>query len=229
MSEALVLVGMSVREVSARAELGALARRADATLAFLQVGDPSVGRELTRLADEGHERIVLVGVSLGTMGPVVGWLRRIASYWWRERGPGAPVVEVATVLATGTSYDDLALAREVTRPVTGTEAPLTSAAWEDVPGHRHQVFVCRGPRCSAQGADTTAEAMILALMAAGLGDDEVLLTHTACQFPCNRAPVVSVQPDDVWYGAVDPAGAERIVAEHLVGGKPVAPLRLPRR
>lgn len=225
---ALVLVGMSVREVSARAELAALADSADAELAFLQVGDPSLSRVLTRLADQGYERIELVGFSLGTMAPMVSWLRRIASYWWRERGPNAPVVAVATVLASGTSSIDLELAREVTRELTGNEAPLSSPVWEDVPNHRHQVFLCRGPRCSAVGGDESAEAMILALMRAGLGDDDVLLTHTGCQFPCNQAPVVSVQPDDVWYGGVDRAAAEQIVTEHLIGGKPVAERRLPR-
>lgn len=226
---ALLLVGMSVREVAARDALAALARSAGGSLAFLQIGDPALGRELTRLADAGHDRIVVVGFSLGTMAPVVTWLRRIASYWWRERGPDAPLVEVATVLAAGTTPADLELARDVTRPITGTEAPLSSAAWEDVPAHRHQVFLCRGPRCSALGADTTAESVILALMAAGLGDDDVLLTHTGCQFPCNQAPVVSVQPDDVWYARVDHAVAERIVGEHLVGGVPVESHRLPRR
>lgn len=225
---ALVLVGMSVREASARDDLAALARAENAELAFLQVGDPGLVRVLSRLADQGHERVVLVGFSLGTMAPMVSWLRRIASYWWRNRGPGAPVVEVATVLAAGTTAADLELARAVTRELTGTEAPLSSAAWEDVPRHRHQVFVCRGPRCSALGADESAEAMILALMRAGLGDDDVLLTHTGCQFPCNHAPVVTVHPDDVWYGGVDVAAAEQIVAEHLVGGNPVAERRLPR-
>lgn len=225
---ALVLVGMSVREASARDDLAALARAENAELAFLQVGDPGLVRVLSRLADQGHERVVLVGFSLGTMAPMVSWLRRIASYWWRNRGPGAPVVEVATVLAAGTTAADLELARAVTRELTGTEAPLSSAAWEDVPRHRHQVFVCRGPRCSALGADESAEAMILALMRAGLGDDDVLLTHTGCQFPCNQAPVVTVHPDDVWYGGVDVAAAEQIVAEHLVGGNPVAERRLPR-
>ena len=225
---ALVLVGMSVREASARDRLAALARAHDAELAFLQVGDPSLLRVLTRLADEGHDRIVLVGFSLGSMAPVVSWLRRIASHWWRGHGPGAPVVEVATVLAAGTTSADLDLARAVTRELTGTEAPLSSPTWEDVPNHRHQVFLCRGPRCSAQGGDESAEALILATMRAGLGDDDVLITHTGCQFPCNQAPVVSVQPDDVWYGGVDPATAARIVEEHLVGGIPVATSRLAR-
>lgn len=228
MDEALVVVGMSAREVSARDELAATARAAGGSLAFLQLADPSVTRELSRLADEGHRRIVLVGVSLGSMAPAASWLRRIAAAWWRERGPGAPTVSVATALAAGTSLADLELVRGVARPLTGNEAGLTSAAWEDVPEHRHQVLLCRGPRCSAVGADASAEALVLALMRAGLGDDDVLVTHTGCQFPCNQAPVVSVQPDDVWYGAVDQVAAERIVVEHLVGGKAVEEIRLPR-
>jgi (2Fe-2S) ferredoxin len=222
-----VLVGMSAREVSARDRLAATARAAGASLAFLQVGDPSLSRELTRLADGGCRRVVLAGVSLGTLAPANSWLRRIAAHWWRERGPSAPLVEVATALVTDLDGFDPDLLE--TRAVTGTEAGLTSAAWEHVPGHRHQVLVCRGPRCSALGSDASAEALVLALMRHRLGDDDVLLTHTACQFPCNQAPVVSVQPDDVWYGGVDPAAAERIVAEHLVGGQPVEQLRLERR
>ena len=71
------------------------------------------------------------------------------------------------------------------------------------------MLVCRGPRCTALGSDRTAEALILALMRTGQGDDDVLITHTGCQFPCNQAPVVSVQPDDVWYGAVTPTRPPR--------------------
>lgn len=222
----LVLVGMSVREVAARDRLVDAAGRLDASLAFLQVGDPSLARELTRLADSGASRIVLVGVSLGSLAPASSWLRRIAAHWWRQRGSSAPDVEVVTTLVA--DLDHLEVRSLETRPVTGAEAGLRSAAWEDVPSHRHQVFVCRGPRCSALGSDATAEALVLALMRHRLGDDDALLTHTACQFPCNHAPVVSVQPDDVWYGGVSPAGADRIVADHLVAGRPVADLRLQR-
>lgn len=228
MDEALVVVGMSAREVSARDDLAALAAAAGGTVAYLQLADPSLARELTRLADAGNRRIVLVGVSLGSMAPAASWLRRIAAAWWRERGAGAPVVDIATALAAGTTTADLALARDVVRPLTGTEAGLTSAAWEEVPAHRHQVLLCRGPRCTALGSDSSAETMILALMSAGLGDDDVLITHTGCQFPCNQAPVVSIQPEDVWYGRVDGPTAERIVTEHLIAGIPVAENRLRR-
>lgn len=227
MSEtALVLVGMSVREVDARDRLTAVAARHDGTVAFLQLGDPSLHRELTRLADAGAQHLTLVGVSLGTLAPATSWLRRIASHWWRERPGNPPVIEVATAMMRNDL--DLDLVLDVTRPIAGTEAPLASAAWEDVPGHRHQVFVCRGPRCTALGSDKSAEAFALELIRLGQGDDDVLITQTGCQFPCNHAPVASVQPDDVWYGGVDPDVARTIAHDHLVHHRPVETHRLPR-
>jgi (2Fe-2S) ferredoxin len=222
----VVIVGMSVREVDARDRLLAMAADQDASVAFLQLGDPSLSRELTRLADAGVARVTLVGASFGTLAPAVSWLRRIAAHWWRERSGHRPEVEVAVTLLR--TADELSTLVQLTKAVDGREPGLTSDAWEEVPGHRHQVLVCRGPRCSALGSDASAEALVLALMSNGVGDDDVLVTHTQCQFPCNQAPVLSVQPDDVWYGGVDPAVARTIVADHLVGGRPVETHRLPR-
>lgn len=222
----VVLVGMSAREVQARDLLRQTGREHGATVAFLQLGDPSLSSELTRLADLGAERIVLVGVSLGSLAPSVSWLRRIAGHWWRERPGRRPVVEVGTRLAKEPAQVGEMLG--LLRPVTGAEAGLRSSTWEDVPEHRHQVLVCRGPRCTALGSDKTAEALILELMRLDQTDDDVLVTHTGCQFPCNQAPVVSVQPDDVWYGGVDPGTARQIVVQHLVGGHAVSTSRLPR-
>lgn len=223
---ALVLVGMSVTDVDRRSELLAAAVRHDATVAFLQMGDPSLSRELTRLADAGAASITLVGVDLGPLAPAHSWLRRVAGHWWRERPDPRPAVLVATRLVNG--LDDLDPALLELKLISGSEPGLVSAAWEDVTGHRRQVLVCRGPRCTARGAEETVRALVLGTVQAGLGDDDVLLTHTGCQFPCNQAPVVSVQPDDVWYGRVDAAAAGRIVAEHLRDGTPVAEHRLPR-
>jgi len=232
---ATVLVGMSVTDVDRREDLVSWAGDHDAGLAFLQMGDPSLSRELTRLADAGTEQITLVGVSLGPLAPGHSWLRRIAAHWWRERPGDRPEIQVATRLAT--TRDDLAelmsgLADaaliENRRPITGTEPGLTSPAWERVPGHVRQVLICRGPRCTAKGSEETARAVILGAMEAGLGDDDLLITHTGCQFPCNQAPVLSVQPDDVWYGNVEAAAARVIVRDHLADGRPVEAYRLPR-
>jgi len=227
---ATVLVGMSVREVDIRDDLVALAAAAGplSGVAFLQLGDPSLSRELDRLADAGVPRVVLVGVSLGSLAPAASWLRRIAAHWWRERAGHRPVVDVTTRLLTSLELASLAAVVAEVRPLTGAEAGLTSSAWDAVTTHRHQVLVCRGPRCTALGSDATAEALVLALVERDLGDDDVLVTHTGCQLPCNHAPLLSVQPDDVWYARVDPAAVTRIVDEHLVAGTPVEDLRLPR-
>lgn len=195
-------------------------------MAFLQMADPSLSLELTRLADAGATSITLVGLDTGPLSPGHSWLPRIAAYWWRERTGLAPTVQVATRLATSLAGIDEVL--QDVRPLSGHEPGLTSAAWENVTSHRHQVMVCRGPRCTAQGQMDNVRAMILAMMEHNLGDDDVLLVHTGCQFPCNQAPVISVQPDDVWYGSVDPDGARAIVSEHFVASRPVEALRLPR-
>jgi (2Fe-2S) ferredoxin len=224
--EALVLVGMSIADADQGDELRDVARQhPSASVAYLQQADPSLSAELTRLADDGATTVTLVGVSLGPLGPAHSWLRRIAAYWWRERAGRRPQLLVATRLA---SPDEVSGVLGETRPITGAEPGLTSAAWEDVYGHRHQVMVCRGPRCTAKGAVDSLRSLVLAMLEHELGDDDVLLVHTGCQFPCNQAPVVSVQPDDVWYGRVDREAATAIVGQHLVGGEPVESHRLPR-
>ena len=89
---ALVLVGMSVTDVDRRDDLVAAARDRGATVAFLQMGDPSLSLELTRLADLGVADITLVGVNLGPLAPAHSWLRRIAGSLVaraRRRPPGA--------------------------------------------------------------------------------------------------------------------------------------------
>lgn len=245
----LLLVGMSAREVADRPLLDGAAASINAaepgtttgsatgpasdsagfraSVAFLQLGEPTLHRELTRAADSGASTIVVAGVKLGTLGPANSWLRRIAAHWWRSRPEcDRPRVEVATSLVGGDL--DVATAVSRTRPLHGGEAGITSPAWEAVPSHRHQVMVCRGPRCTALGSDETAVALNRELARLDQGDDDVVVTITGCQIPCNHAPVVSVQPDDVWYGRVCEDSVVRIVAEHLMHGRPCADLRLPR-
>lgn len=222
-ADPLVVVWMGVADPGPG--LSVLATRCGASVAHLQLGEPSLRRELDRLADAGERRVVLVGVSFGA-APGNSWLRRVAAHWWRER-TDPPEVVVATGLLDH-EHDEVAPLLARARPIVGTEAGLASSAWEDVPRHRQQVLVCRGPRCTARGADESAAVLGRALAAAGLGDDDVLVTQTGCQFPCNHAPVVTVQPDDVWYGGVDAAAARAIVHEHVVGGSPVAGHRLVR-
>lgn len=205
---AVVLVGMSIREAGERDALRGRAAAEGATLAFLQQGEPSLVSELTRLTDAGATSIRLEPVVLGDRSPARSWLRRVAGHWLREC-EGRPTIVVGD------------------SAVTGREAGLTSSAWQDVPSHRSHVLVCRGPRCSARGAEQTSAAVDEALGELGLGDDDVLVTQTGCLFPCNNAPVVVVHPEDAWFGPVDAVAARRLV-QQLGGGGLGSENRLPR-
>lgn len=143
MTSHLVVVGMGAAESNHAERLRVFARAHHATLAYLQIGEPSLRAELTRLADAGAREIVLVGAALGP-APGNSWLRRAAARWWRERGSSGPEIVVASGLLDNEA-DDLNAVLRRARPITGTEAGLNSAASQEMPGHRHHVFVCRGP------------------------------------------------------------------------------------
>lgn len=226
----VILVGMSAGIDPD--ELTALAADAGAHAAFLQVYDPALVDVLDDAADGGARELLLIGCGWAQPGPKRSWLRRVAAHWMRERFlSGAPVPAVLLapeLLPAAQSHLVAAAVAEGGRPMTPDAAPLVSAAWENVPSHRHQVLVCRGPRCSARGAAALSAALGAELRRRALDDDDVLMTVTGCQFPCNHAPVVTVQPDDAWYGGITVEDVPALVEDHLVDGRRLAHRLLPR-
>ena len=85
------------------------------------------------------------------------------------------------------------------------------------------VSVCQYNSCREAGSEAVLETFQRADLPA-----EVEVVAVGCQGQCSIAPTVRVTPEEVWYYRVQPEDVERIVKEHLQGGKPVEAKLNPR-
>ncbi|WP_347905440.1 (2Fe-2S) ferredoxin domain-containing protein [Pseudomonas purpurea] len=105
-------------------------------------------------------------------------------------------------------------------PCDNVGAVPSDPGWSTIPDHARQVFLCTGPRCVRRGALPLWKALRRALLKHDLIETPggVLLTRTACQFPCNLGPVLTVHPDGCWYRVRHDDDVEHLVNMHLLGG-----------
>ncbi len=82
------------------------------------------------------------------------------------------------------------------------------------------VFVCGGTGCRASESESLRAPFEEALQAAGLTDD-VQLRYSGCRGLCELGPLVTIMPEQVFYQRVKPEDVAEIVAETLIGGRPV--------
>lgn len=93
--------------------------------------------------------------------------------------------------------------------------------------YRRHLLVCVGPRCTENGeSQALFDSLGEKFKAAGIdgGEARVKRTRTHCFATCTSGPIVCVQPDGIWYYNVTDANLDRIIRDHLVGGKPVEDL-----
>lgn len=196
-------------------------------IAFAEMSAPSLETVLSALLAEGIGSCVVIPVIVPFDRNLRGWLGRWLSRWTTD-GAGSmrvvladPVDGVADLLAPVASAFERALSRDDVRVAI---KPLKiKAGASRIPDVARVALVCLGPRCAQAGGFEIYDRLRRRFgphKPEGLDDEPLLCLRTNCQGPCNFAPLVAVQPDNIWYGGLSPEAIDRIADEHLGRGGP---------
>jgi (2Fe-2S) ferredoxin len=236
---AVVLLAKSAIAAAPRREMEAMAAIAaaragvaHATHAFSEQGQPSLRDVLLGLRREGYAEIRIVPLLLPMEPSFAAWIAKTVLRWQALDDEPWPSIRVGTgpdaSAVTAGLVADLVEAAAHAPTLARPEWPAVTGSVVAAAGRR--IVVCQGGPCNEAGAAVLwghlrNEQERLGLRTAGRG---TMSAKSSCLGPCSLAPVVEVWPEGTVYGGVDEAGLDRIVAEHLIGDRPVADLAYDR-
>ncbi|CAO3358844.1 NAD(P)H-dependent oxidoreductase subunit E [Azospirillum melinis] len=201
--------------------------------AHADLSGPALPGVLADLARDGVTEALVIPAMVPSDPSLSAWLPGALSHWATTTGTAmavrlAPPVESALDLPA--ALDRIALnsiagglADARAQDVRETEPSLGKPGWSAIPEHGRQVFVCVGARCLHRGAEPLYQHLRAAMKghrALNAGPRRAMCARTSCLYPCNRGPLLVVQPDAVWYGDLTPAKIDRIVTGHLLSDTP---------
>lgn len=192
--------------------------------AFTEQGTPSLREALAGLVEAKVGSVLLIPLMLPMEPSFYNWLTKTLKRWRAVNPRPWPALSIAASPTSSTLMaqliEDLA-ATSQDLDLSPPARPATEGSL--VPAQKRRVLVCQGGPCSSAGADAIwghlrNEQERQKLRVTG---DGVMTAKSTCLGPCNLAPVLQVFPEGTYYGGVTEEAVDRIIADHLLGGRVV--------